>query len=129
MLINLFLSVQTLSGAWESGDLKEKYFTTWLTNTSCELVRLERTAAPSGWDCQWDRYSILYKELLKSAINVTVYLINLFQCFFVCTRNHPEYSTFLGKHSTLSARCNFYSCKEFCSIFVLLFCHNNSVQL
>ncbi|XP_015609403.1 formin-binding protein 4 isoform X2 [Cephus cinctus] len=49
------IQLQTLLGAWEAGDLKENYLHNWLTGTSRELGRLEQAAAPSGWDCQWDR--------------------------------------------------------------------------
>lgn len=50
--------LQTLSTAWGAGSLEENYFQKWLTNTNHELERLEQDAAPAGWLCQWDRYSI-----------------------------------------------------------------------
>ncbi|OXU22635.1 hypothetical protein TSAR_013641 [Trichomalopsis sarcophagae] len=49
------IQIQTLLSAWESGDLRESYLRNWLVGTGCELTRLEQTAAPPGWECQWDR--------------------------------------------------------------------------
>ncbi|XP_058796412.1 formin-binding protein 4-like [Phymastichus coffea] len=49
------IQIQTLLAAWESGSLSESYLRNWLTGTGCELTRLEQTAAPPGWECQWDR--------------------------------------------------------------------------
>ncbi|XP_015111908.1 formin-binding protein 4 isoform X2 [Diachasma alloeum] len=49
------IQLQTLLTAWESGDLKDRYLDNWLSGTSRELCRLEKAAAPSGWNCQWDR--------------------------------------------------------------------------
>ncbi|XP_044009823.1 uncharacterized protein LOC122853418 isoform X2 [Aphidius gifuensis] len=49
------IQLQTLLGAWESGDLKNQYLDNWLKGTSQELGRLETAAAPSGWECKWDR--------------------------------------------------------------------------
>ncbi|KAK0168616.1 hypothetical protein PV327_002394 [Microctonus hyperodae] len=49
------IQIQTLLSAWESGDLKDRYFSNWLSGTNRELCRLEKAAAPPGWDCQWDR--------------------------------------------------------------------------
>jgi len=43
-----------------AGSLEDSYFQKWLTNTNHELERLEQDAAPAGWLCQWDRYSIPY---------------------------------------------------------------------
>ncbi|XP_063995704.1 formin-binding protein 4-like isoform X2 [Diachasmimorpha longicaudata] len=49
------IQLQTLLTAWEAGDLKDRYLDNWLSGTSRELCRLEKAAAPSGWNCQWDR--------------------------------------------------------------------------
>ncbi|XP_014221578.1 fibrous sheath CABYR-binding protein-like [Trichogramma pretiosum] len=49
------IQLQTLISAWESSDLQSSYLKKWLQSTSCELTRLEQTAAPPGWECQWDR--------------------------------------------------------------------------
>ncbi|KAJ8667431.1 hypothetical protein QAD02_009094 [Eretmocerus hayati] len=49
------IQIQTLMCAWEAGVLQVSYLRNWLTGTGCELTRLEQTAAPPGWECQWDR--------------------------------------------------------------------------
>lgn len=49
------IQLQTLLTAWEAGDLKDRYFFNWLSSTNRELCRLEKAAAPPGWDCQWDQ--------------------------------------------------------------------------
>ncbi|XP_033214231.1 formin-binding protein 4-like isoform X2 [Belonocnema kinseyi] len=49
------IQLQTLLEAWETGDLKQTYLHQWLTSTGRQLSRLEQTAAPLGWECQWDR--------------------------------------------------------------------------
>ena len=54
----LFIMLQTLFVAWEAGCLEKSYLRRWLSDTSHELERLEQDAAPPGWLCQWDRYSI-----------------------------------------------------------------------
>lgn len=55
-ILNIML--QTLFVAWEAGCLEKNYLRRWLSDTSHELERLEQDAAPPGWLCQWDRYSI-----------------------------------------------------------------------
>lgn len=55
------IQLQTLFVAWEGGFLEKNYLRRWLTNTSHELERLEQDAAPPGWLCQWDRYSMPYE--------------------------------------------------------------------
>jgi hypothetical protein len=61
-IIKILMNIlQTLMSAWESGELQESYLRKWLVGTGCELTRLEQTAAPPGWECQWDRYGIQQK--------------------------------------------------------------------
>lgn len=55
--------------AWEAGCLEKNYLRKWLCDTSHELERLEQDAAPSGWLCQWDRYSIPSKICVLFHIN------------------------------------------------------------
>jgi len=62
--------LQTLSTAWTAGSLEESYFQKWLTSTNHELERLEQDAAPSGWLCQWDRYSIPYAKFALFYVNM-----------------------------------------------------------
>ncbi|GLH14072.1 Uncharacterized protein GBIM_18499, partial [Gryllus bimaculatus] len=49
------IQIKTLASAWETGALSHTYWSSWLADTSTELVRLEQEAAPSGWACEWDR--------------------------------------------------------------------------
>ncbi|XP_074106641.1 uncharacterized protein LOC141532264 isoform X2 [Cotesia typhae] len=48
------IKIQALMTAWESGDLKDRYFYNWMADTKKELTLLEEKAAPSEWDYQWD---------------------------------------------------------------------------
>lgn len=48
------IQIQALMTAWESGDLKDRYFYNWMADTKKELTLLEEKAAPSEWDYQWD---------------------------------------------------------------------------
>lgn len=56
--VTISFGFQTLCIAWEGGYLEKSYLRRWLSDTSHELERLEQDAAPPGWLCQWDRYSI-----------------------------------------------------------------------
>ncbi|CAD6221281.1 GSCOCG00005126001-RA-CDS, partial [Cotesia congregata] len=48
------IQIQALMTAWESGDLKDRYFYNWMAETKKKLTLLEEKAAPAEWDYQWD---------------------------------------------------------------------------
>ncbi|XP_014210655.1 formin-binding protein 4 [Copidosoma floridanum] len=67
------IQIQTLMCAWEAGVLQEAYLRNWLVGTASELTRLEQTAAPPGWECQWDRYGILQQCFIKRSAHLPMY--------------------------------------------------------
>lgn len=73
--------------AWEAKSLQDSYLKNWLKNTSCELSRLEQTAAPVGWECQWDRYGILH--LLYYIYNDTKFEISINIFILIITNVFP----------------------------------------
>lgn len=70
--------------AWKDNCLNDEYFSKWLDEMAIELCTLEKSVAPDGWTCQWDKYvtcnllillinKILYYQRIKNY--VVFYLI------------------------------------------------------
>lgn len=45
--------------AWKENALNNDYFSKWLDEMAIELNTLEKSVAPAGWNCQWDKYVTL----------------------------------------------------------------------
>ncbi|VVC24264.1 Hypothetical protein CINCED_3A009900 [Cinara cedri] len=50
------IKIDTLMEAWKDNCLNDEYFSKWLDEMAIELCTLEKSVAPEGWMCQWDKY-------------------------------------------------------------------------
>lgn len=67
---------QTLVLAWQQGALTPSYLLRWLNEKCADITSHEKTAAPSGWTCLWDRYGTLFNTNL-SPINSRNYFLQV----------------------------------------------------
>ncbi|XP_050523146.1 formin-binding protein 4-like [Daktulosphaira vitifoliae] len=54
------IKIDTLMEAWKENSLKDEYFSKWLDEMAIELNTLEKSVAPAGWNCQWDKLNTRY---------------------------------------------------------------------
>ncbi|KAK6636780.1 hypothetical protein RUM43_010443 [Polyplax serrata] len=54
------IELETLVLAWQQGALTPSYLLRWLNEKCADITSHEKTAAPSGWTCLWDRKNKRY---------------------------------------------------------------------